>query len=116
MIMCQVWVAVAILRKVRIFCWSKNSSPNLNGTKMPALSLEDGAMSALVGAFIGDTSALGPQWYYDLDQLHADYGEWISDYATPKPGRYHTGKCGRQQENKAPRHQGENITLSFPEN
>lgn len=58
---------------------------------MPAHALEDRAMGALIGAFIGDALALGPHWYYDLDQLHADYGQWISDYTTPKPGRYHAG-------------------------
>ena len=58
---------------------------------MSAHSLEDRAMGALLGAFIGDALALGPHWYYDLDQLHADYGQWISDYTTPKPGRYHAG-------------------------
>jgi ADP-ribosylglycohydrolase len=63
---------------------------------MPALSLEDRAMGALMGAFIGDALALGPHWYYDLDQLHADYGQWISDYTTPKAGRYHAGmKAGQ---------------------
>jgi ADP-ribosylglycohydrolase len=63
---------------------------------MPTLSLEDRAMGALMGAFIGDALALGPHWYYDLDQLHADYGQWISDYTTPKPGRYHAGmKAGQ---------------------
>lgn len=56
---------------------------------MPAHSLEDRAMGALMGGFIGDALALGPHWYYDLDQLHADYGAWINDYSTPKPGRYH---------------------------
>jgi len=64
---------------------------NLHGANMPAHSLEDRAMGALMGAFIGDALALGPHWYYDLDQLHADYGPWISDYTTPKPGRYHAG-------------------------
>jgi len=63
---------------------------------MPTLSLEDRAKGALMGAFIGDALALGPHWYYDLDQLHADYGQWISDYTTPKPGRYHAGmKAGQ---------------------
>jgi ADP-ribosylglycohydrolase len=66
---------------------------------MPALSLEDRAMGALMGAFIGDALALGPHWYYDLDQLHADYGPWISDYTTPKPGRYHAGmKAGQHSQ------------------
>ena len=66
---------------------------------MPALSLEDRATGALMGAFIGDALALGPHWYYDLDQLHADYGPWISDYTTPKPGRYHAGmKAGQHSQ------------------
>lgn len=58
---------------------------------MSALSLEDRAIGALMGAFIGDALALGPHWYYDLDQLHADYGQWITDYTAPKTGRYHEG-------------------------
>ena len=63
---------------------------------MSSNSLQDRATGALMGAFIGDALALGPHWYYDLDQLHADYGPWISDYSTPKPGRYHAGlKAGQ---------------------
>ncbi|MBS1160700.1 MAG: ADP-ribosylglycohydrolase family protein [Proteobacteria bacterium] len=58
---------------------------------MPALSLADRASGALLGAFIGEALAVGPHWYYDLDQLRADYGPWISDYTTPKAGRYHAG-------------------------
>lgn len=58
---------------------------------MPATTLEDRARGALLGAFIGDALALGPHWYYDLAQLRADYGEWISDYSAPRPGRYHAG-------------------------
>jgi len=56
-----------------------------------ANSLQDRATGALMGAFIGDALALGPHWYYDLDELHADYGDWVSDYTTPKAGRYHSG-------------------------
>ena len=49
-----------------------------------------------MGAFIGDALGLGPHWYYDLDELRADYGEWISGYTDPKPGRYHAGmKAGQ---------------------
>jgi ADP-ribosylglycohydrolase len=40
--------------------------------------------------------ALGPHWYYDLDELRRDYGEWITDYTDPKPDRYHAGlKAGQ---------------------
>jgi ADP-ribosylglycohydrolase len=46
---------------------------------------------ALMGAFVGDALALGPHWYYDLDALRRDYGDWVSDYTAPKPGRYHEG-------------------------
>jgi ADP-ribosylglycohydrolase len=49
-----------------------------------------------MGAFIGDALALGPHWYYDLDELHRDYGPWVSDYTDPKPGRYHAGLKGGQ--------------------
>jgi len=58
---------------------------------MATLLLQDRATGALMGAFIGDALALGPHWYYDLDELHADYGDWVSDYTTPKAGRYHSG-------------------------
>ena len=63
---------------------------------MPANSLQDRIVGALMGAFIGDALALGPHWYYDLDELRANYGAWISDYTDPKPGRYHSGmKAGQ---------------------
>lgn len=63
---------------------------------MPAHSLEDRIIGALMGALVGDALALGPHWYYDLDELHADYGNWISDYTEPKPQRYHGGmKAGQ---------------------
>ena len=49
-----------------------------------------------MGAFIGDAMGLGPHWYYDLEELRRDYGVWITDYADPKPGRYHDGlKAGQ---------------------
>ena len=58
---------------------------------MSTLSVQDRATGAIMGAFIGDALALGPHWYYNLDELHADYGDWVSDYTTPKEGRYHAG-------------------------
>ena len=54
-------------------------------------TLQDRAAGALRGAFIGDALALGPHWYYDLDALRADYGDWIDGYTAPSPGRYHAG-------------------------
>ena len=63
---------------------------------MPTQSLQDRAAGALMGAFIGDALALGPHWYYDLDELRADYGDWISGYTDPRPERYHAGlKAGQ---------------------
>lgn len=44
-----------------------------------------------MGAFIGDAMGTGPHWYYDLEEQRRDYGDWITDYTTPKPGRYHDG-------------------------
>lgn len=58
--------------------------------------VQDRAAGAIMGAFIGDALGLGPHWYYNLDALHRDYGEWIDDYTTPKSGRYHSGmKAGQ---------------------
>jgi ADP-ribosylglycohydrolase len=49
-----------------------------------------------MGAFVGDALGLGCHWYYDLDELHRDYGSWIDGYTTPKKGRYHEGmKAGQ---------------------
>lgn len=56
-----------------------------------AVSFEQRAQGALMGAFIGDALALGPHWYYDLDELHRNFGVWITDYADPKPDHYHAG-------------------------
>jgi len=51
----------------------------------------DRAVGALMGAFIGEALGVGPHWYYDLKQLHRTYGNWIDDYTTPQPGRFHHG-------------------------
>lgn len=52
---------------------------------------QDRAQGALMGAFIGEALGVGPHWYYDLKELHATYGTWISDYTDPQKGRYHDG-------------------------
>lgn len=63
---------------------------------MSRMTFQDRAQGALVGAFIGDALGLGPHWYYDLEEMRRDYGEWIDDYTDPKPGRYHYGcKAGQ---------------------
>lgn len=58
---------------------------------MAELTRKDRAMGAIVGLFVGDALGLGPHWYYDLNKLRADYGQWISEYMEPKSGRYHSG-------------------------
>jgi ADP-ribosylglycohydrolase len=52
---------------------------------------QDKAVGAVMGTLIGDALGVGPHWYYDLDQLKKDYGEWIDNYTTPKPNRFHAG-------------------------
>lgn len=54
-------------------------------------AIADRAAGSVVGAFIGDALGIGPHWYYDIDEMHRDYGTWINDYTEPKPGRYHEG-------------------------
>jgi ADP-ribosylglycohydrolase len=62
-------------------------------------ALRDRAAGALMGGFIGDALGLGPHWYYDLEALRRDYGDWITGYTDPKPGRYHDGcKAGEQSQ------------------
>jgi ADP-ribosylglycohydrolase len=59
----------------------------------------DRAAGAVMGALIGDALGLGPHWYYDLDELKKDYGDWIDDYTSPKAGRYHAGlKAGENSQ------------------
>ena len=53
--------------------------------------LKDRAAGSIVGALIGDALALGPHWYYDLEQLRERFGPWINEYTDPEPERYHEG-------------------------
>lgn len=56
---------------------------------MPGLARHDRAVGALIGAFIGDALGMGVHWYYDLEEMHRDHGDWVSGYTNPVPGRYH---------------------------
>ncbi|MCB1928467.1 MAG: ADP-ribosylglycohydrolase family protein [Rhodocyclaceae bacterium] len=58
---------------------------------MSERTIADRAGGALMGAFIGDALALGPHWYYDLDEMRRRYGEWIDGYTTPRADHYHAG-------------------------
>lgn len=53
--------------------------------------MRERAAGAIMGALVGDALGLGCHWYYDLDALRRDHGAWITDYTTPRPGRYHAG-------------------------
>ncbi|MEZ0297533.1 MAG: ADP-ribosylglycohydrolase family protein [Candidatus Methylacidiphilales bacterium] len=44
-----------------------------------------------MGALIGEALGVGPHWYYDLDEFRREFGDWITDYTDPRPGRYHAG-------------------------
>jgi ADP-ribosylglycohydrolase len=80
------------------FVWedSGESQSRQEATAMPGKDIRDRARGALMGALIGDALGLGPHWYYDLDALRRDYGDWISGYTDPQPGRYHDGcKAGQ---------------------
>lgn len=58
--------------------------------------IQDRAAGAILGAWIGDALGVGPHWYYDLEELRRDFGNWIDGYTDPKPGRYHDGlKAGQ---------------------
>ncbi|MGM0500542.1 MAG: ADP-ribosylglycohydrolase family protein [Bacillota bacterium] len=52
---------------------------------------KDRAKGALMGAFVGEALGVGPHWYYDLEEMHKEYGNWIDDYTEPKDDRYHAG-------------------------
>jgi ADP-ribosylglycohydrolase len=52
-----------------------------------------------MGSLIGDALGVGPHWYYDLDKMKSDYGDWIDDYTEPRPDRYHAGlKAGENSQ------------------
>jgi ADP-ribosylglycohydrolase len=63
---------------------------------MAETTIQERAAGAIMGAFIGDAMGLGPHWYYDLEEMRRDYGDWITGYTDPMPGRYHDGmKAGQ---------------------
>jgi hypothetical protein len=70
--------------------------PKYPNVQTNSMSIKVRAAGAVMGALIGDALAVGPHWYYDLDELRRDYGDWITGYPDPKPHRYHAGlKAGQ---------------------
>jgi ADP-ribosylglycohydrolase len=60
------------------------------------MAISDRAAGAVMGALIGDALGVGPHWYYDLEEMRRDYGDWITGYTEPQPHRYHAGlKAGQ---------------------
>ncbi len=51
------------------------------------ISRKDRAVGAIMGTLVGDALGLGCHWYYDLEAMRADYGDWISDYTDQRPDR-----------------------------
>jgi ADP-ribosylglycohydrolase len=66
---------------------------NSNGFTLPAnlTPAENRAAGAVIGVLIGDALAVGPHWFYDLDEMKKAYGGQITDYVPVLPGRYHIG-------------------------
>ena len=54
------------------------------------LSREQRVMGAVMGYLAGDAMGLGIHWYYDLDELHKDYGPWVDQYQSPIPNGSHS--------------------------
>lgn len=66
---------------------------------MSTINLQDRAVGAIMGAYIGDALGLGPHWFYDLSEQYRLYGNWIKYYTDPQPDRYHGGmKAGQQSQ------------------
>jgi len=66
---------------------------------MANINIQERAIGAIMGAYIGDALGLGPHWYYNLEEQRQQYGDWIDDYTNPQPDRYHGGmKAGQQSQ------------------
>src|SRR5207244_2222570 len=78
----------------------KHVFENRNSTQgSPYMSTKDRAAGAVMGALIGDALGVGPHWYYDLEEMRRDFGNWITGYTTPRAHRYHAGlKAGQSSQ------------------
>ena len=52
---------------------------------------QDRAAGTIMGVLIGDAMAVGPHWFYDLDEMRQAYGGRITDYVPVLSNRYHVG-------------------------
>ncbi|MDJ0782127.1 MAG: ADP-ribosylglycohydrolase family protein [Desulfosarcinaceae bacterium] len=68
-------------------------NPTKSKTRRPdrLTPAQDRAAGAVMGVLIGDAMAVGPHWYYDLDEMRHAYGGRITDYVPVLPNRYHVG-------------------------
>jgi ADP-ribosylglycohydrolase len=90
-----------MLRKSPANKWmfSQNTYKNERKFFMKTKNSKDRAAGAIMGTLIGDALGVGPHWYYDLNKLKEEYGEWIDDYTAPKPDRFHAGlKAGENSQ------------------
>jgi len=55
-----------------------------SSTYMNQISQKDRVKGAIIGTIIGDALGVGPHWYYDIDKLRSEYGDWIDTYTLPK--------------------------------
>ncbi len=62
---------------------------SLQAVANESLSRNDRATGAVMGLLVGDALGLGTHWYYDLDALHRDHGEWVDHYVDPEPDSDH---------------------------
>ena len=68
---------------------SKNASTPHSLGKESLSQRADRASGAILGVLIGDALGLGTHWYYDMEALHREHGEWVDHYVDPKPNGNH---------------------------
>src|SRR5580700_1483559 len=62
------------------------------GTSSRDITVQDRLRGAVWGQFVGDASALGAHWIYDLRELSAKFPGGVVGFETPQPGHYHEGR------------------------
>lgn len=54
---------------------------------MEKMTAYDRIVGAVMGTLIGDALGLGCHWYYDLEEMKADCGEWVPGFIDTNPDR-----------------------------